>query len=112
MKHSVLLYLRCAVANRFTLVGYVMLTTAAVMMCVLPGREVPTALLWIGYGFLASTSYGLETYQAYRRVLQSADRFGEADERVVDRYHVYCGRTGARLAQKDLARSSNKARTE
>ena len=113
---NVLLYLRCAVANRYTLAGYLIVFMVVPLMFYLPAKVYLLPLwvvFWGGLALLGVTAFGRHTLRAYRRVTQSADRFGRADDRVVSTYDTYCDITGARMAQRDLQkRLQNKSRTE
>jgi hypothetical protein len=113
-----ILYIRCAIYNRATLLGIVMFL---IILCLGPIVESNNALsemaetgLTISLLLIMATRFGYDTFVAYCRY-----RDAPADSRKegsASRYRrnllasVYCTRRGAELAEKDLERETQRGR--
>ncbi len=107
------LYLRSVMANRATLLGYVLVALGFWAPLTKHAHELACAM---GAGILFITDLGFDTYRAYRRAEQHYKQNGGFDERYEFKMlheSAYCSRVGFALAQKDLRRNrQNKARQE
>ncbi len=92
-------YLKCIVANRFTLAGCVL---------VVIGFLAPEIPPWLGFilvsfggGNIGGTHFGIPTLIAYRRTKADIARRWTINGAYLTRYKDYCGRCGVRLAAKE-----------
>jgi hypothetical protein len=105
-------YLKCVVANKATLAGYVGMIAGLAGYFFgtdVVGQDnrgvVEFCSFYAGFGGLLTnmmTAFGMETFDAYRRTLRHIDKTGTLDERFYELYgSVYCTSKGAQLAARE-----------
>lgn len=102
-------YWRCVYANKFTLIGYIALMLSVILFGSLPvGNLRLISFIAFEVGFLLSgcSVFGIFTVKAYRSVINSYQKYGYVDERLIDSVLLksYCGRVGSKLALEDIRR--------
>ena len=107
-------FAKCAVANRFSLAGYVLLISSFASPFVAKqfGIEYRDFVEeYVQYSFtsfiagillLAFTSGGQETCKAYQKAKKHIKGYGVLDSRYVDKYESYCYKSGIKLAAKEF----------
>ena len=100
---TIVLYLRCALANRFTLAGDILFFAGY------PALAYSTHFIWvtpIGTGLLIVSGLGLDTLQAYHAAMRLLRRHGSdiVLEGTTGPFRCYCRKTGARLARSDYTK--------
>lgn len=102
-------YIRCCIANRFTLAGYINILAGLLYGIPLWLKSglihqddliFPFCVFSVGASLLFLTASGLETLETYRRVLRITLAEHRIDLAQVAREN-YCDRVGARLALRD-----------
>lgn len=98
------LYLKCAVANRATLAGFIA-TGAGAACCALALATTSSELAliglmvaFVGFCLLLLTTFGLETFVKYLQARRLIEQGKVARVREKAHKGFYCGRTGVRLA--------------
>ena len=96
---ALILYLRCVLANRFTLAGYILFFAGY------PALAYSTHFIWvtpIGAGLLIASGLGLDTFRTYHSAMRLLRRYG-SDTKLEGTvpFQWYCNKTGARLARSD-----------
>ena len=100
-----MIYLKCVIANRFTLAGYLIILSALFFLVFKEDsvRILPLIIfgLWAGLLLLMATKFGFETFDAYRSMKNHIEIKGYPEK-----WHnigPYCTRVGLCLALKELA---------
>lgn len=100
-------YLKCVWANKATLAGYLLLPPGLIGISV--NQDSLGLLVFFGCWFwgivlLTLTAGGLDTMQAYLRTKEGLSEYGvEYLARSKNKYFVYCGKVGYRLAVREFA---------
>jgi hypothetical protein len=104
-------YLKCAIANKGTLAGYLLTATGVAMGLAAYLTDSADAFMLgsvafstgaIGAGINILTSFGHETLVAYRRTREHIQRTKTLDDRFYRVYrHTYCTNVGAKLAARE-----------
>lgn len=99
-------YAKCAVRNKYVIGGYAGIVVSSLMKYL--EQETGTELLFDNFigiaslGALGLTSFGKETYDAYRRMRDHIEEHGTIDERFKSRFSsIYCTQTGIRMAAEE-----------
>ena len=96
-------YLRCVVANRFCLLGIILVLCGLCNYRFGPVEDIKMFLSFMateaGFMFLGATGFGVETFRAYRRTKNHIQRFGKVGDDFY--YKSYCGKSGYKLAIKE-----------
>ena len=102
---TVVLYIRCVFANKFTLAGY-----ACIIIGLIPKhdsdlRYVADIFQLFGLCLAAVTDFGRETMEKYRAASRFLRKHGE-HARLEETYlcRTYCSRRGIALARRDYQR--------
>src|SRR3989344_246520 len=118
MKYGFRAYLLCAIRNRATLAGYVLVALALALVSLRWILEHPilsdiyprifghddidflfgTVTGTWGFVFLSSTLFGLDTYFTYKRTLQILEKRRGWDIEI--KFQPYCNKVGMRLAKE------------
>lgn len=108
MKDETRDYIKCAVKNRYTLCGFILLGFSVVLLIAsvaLSPHLIPLSIFVgaCGLTFLWFTNRGLETYRAYKRTLCHIKKYGIIDKRYEFKISVeYCDRVGMEVAEKEM----------
>lgn len=108
------LYIRCALANKYTLVGYILLVIGIVFMVLKLIYGWPTvgsiALMGVGLGLLSFSRFGLVTMRVYKTLMSEYRRSGGVAHGVARMgYHHL---VGVSLVVADIDKQLEKARQE
>lgn len=112
-------YFRCCAQNKFTLAGYLLLFIWIVTTYLFAkGKleiflDVPNYVIMVitficSFPLLAFTGFGLETYEAYCRCMKILSNHPDQLKNITCKYGSYCGKSGARLAEKDIRAYSSR----
>ncbi len=98
-------FVKCAIRNRVSLIGYVGLGFVAANKYfeIIERTRVSQAIgLAVGVA-LGSTSLGFGTYHAYRRAKDHLEQHGTLDDRFLKKYSkaFYCSHIGIKLAAEE-----------
>lgn len=108
------LYIRCVLANKYTLVGYILLMIGIALMILKIIYKWPTigsvALMGTGLGLLLYSRFGFVTMRVYRALMDEYRRFGGISLGVARMgYHH---QVGVGLVAADIDQKIAKARQE
>ena len=106
------LYIRCAVTNRATLLGYLLLLFALITIPLVltdiwvfawsKSWLIPMVPGVVGFISLLVTVFGLCTYEGYERALKTFSKHGISERYLLVAGPDYCYRVGAEMAAKDF----------
>ena len=93
-------YVKSVVANRFTLLGYLLL-----LVCFLMPHSITylfTPVMILAAAMLGATHAAFPTVSTYRRTKKHIRLFGRIDERFAKSLSSYCDRIGMMMAAKEF----------
>lgn len=105
---NIILYLRCFVANKFTLYSFIGVVIGFLIMVVTDGwvREVGVEIWTISCGIQGATVFGFHTFKTYQRTRDNIDNYGLSNAQYIARRYVMpCDKVGYNLAVKDFEMS-------
>jgi len=110
-KENIKDYLKCVYANKFTLAGYIGLTSAFTAIIFKEPlinqitHEAYAIIIGITFGYsmfsLGVTSFGTETLDSYKRTKNNVNKYGTINDVYYYKHSMYCNKVGVKLALKE-----------